>query len=283
MVKVENLSFDYTGKGQYVVSDISFQIGEGEIFGFLGPSGAGKSTVQNLMTGLLKIQKGQITYDGLSVDRLGKSFFNQVGVSFEQPNIYPNLSGEENLRYFAGLFSVPTIPPEEILEKVGLRDSVRKKAGDYSKGMRQRLVFARALINKPHYLFLDEPTSGLDPTTSAKICDLIIEQKKRGAVIFLTTHNMELADKICDRVAFLEGGKIRAMDTPYNLKLQYGARAVNITYRENGKELKAILDLDKEREQIANIVSNCEIVTLHSSEATLEDIFIKVTGRRLTA
>ena len=283
MVKVENLSFDYTGKGQYVVSDISFQIGEGEIFGFLGPSGAGKSTVQNLMTGLLKIQKGQITYDGLSVDRLGKSFFNQVGVSFEQPNIYPNLSGEENLRYFAGLFSVPTIPPEEILEKVGLRDSVRKKAGDYSKGMRQRLVFARALINKPHYLFLDEPTSGLDPTTSAKICDLIIEQKKRGAVIFLTTHNMELADKICDRVAFLEGGKIRAMDTPYNLKLQYGARTVSITYRENGKELKAILDLDKEREQIANIVSNCEIVTLHSSEATLEDIFIKVTGRRLTA
>ena len=283
MVKVENLSFDYTGKGQYVVSDISFQIGEGEIFGFLGPSGAGKSTVQNLMTGLLKIQKGQITYDGLSVDRLGKSFFNQVGVSFEQPNIYPNLSGEENLRYFAGLFSVPTIPPEEILEKVGLRDSVRKKAGDYSKGMRQRLVFARALINKPHYLFLDEPTRGLDPTTSAKICDLIIEQKKRGAVIFLTTHNMELADKICDRVAFLEGGKIRAMDTPYNLKLQYGARTVSITYRENGKELKAILDLDKEREQIANIVSNCEIVTLHSSEATLEDIFIKVTGRRLTA
>ena len=283
MVKVENLSFDYTGKGQYVVSDISFQIGEGEIFGFLGPSGAGKSTVQNLMTGLLKIQKGQITYDGLSVDRLGKSFFNQVGVSFEQPNIYPNLSGEENLRYFAGLFSVPTIPPEEILEKVGLRDSARKKAGDYSKGMRQRLVFARALINKPHYLFLDEPTSGLDPTTSAKICDLIIEQKKRGAVIFLTTHNMELADKICDRVAFLEGGKIRAMDTPYNLKLQYGARTVSITYRENGKELKAILDLDKEREQIANIVSNCEIVTLHSSEATLEDIFIKVTGRRLTA
>jgi len=283
VVKVENLSFDYTGKGQYVVSDISFQIGEGEIFGFLGPSGAGKSTVQNLMTGLLKIQKGQITYDGLSVDRLGKSFFNQVGVSFEQPNIYPNLSGEENLRYFAGLFSVPTIPPEEILEKVGLRDSARKKAGDYSKGMRQRLVFARALINKPHYLFLDEPTSGLDPTTSAKICDLIIEQKKRGAVIFLTTHNMELADKICDRVAFLEGGKIRAMDTPYNLKLQYGARTVSITYRENGKELKAILDLDKEREQIANIVSNCEIVTLHSSEATLEDIFIKVTGRRLTA
>lgn len=281
MIKVDNLSFDYMGKGQCVVSDISFQIGKGEIFGFLGPSGAGKSTVQNLMTGLLKLQKGQITYDGLSVKQLGKSFFNQVGVSFEQPNVYPNLSGEENLRYFAGLFSVPTIPPREILEQVGLRDNAGKKAGDYSKGMRQRLVFARALLNKPHYLFLDEPTSGLDPTTSAKICDLIIEQKKRGAVIFLTTHNMELADKICDRVAFLEGGKIRAMDTPYNLKLQYGARTVNISYHKNGKKIEELLDLNSEKEKIANIVSNCEIATLHSSEATLEDIFIKVTGRRL--
>lgn len=282
MVKVENLFFDYTGKGQNVVSDISFQIEEGEIFGFLGPSGAGKSTVQNLMTGLLKLQKGQITYDGLSVNRLGKTFFNQIGVSFEQPNVYPNLSGEENLRYFAGLFSVPTIPPRDILERVGLRDSAGKKAGDYSKGMRQRLVFARALLNRPRYLFLDEPTSGLDPTTSAKICDLIIEQKKRGAIIFLTTHNMELADRICDRVAFLEGGKIRAMDTPHNLKLQYGARTVNILYRENGKEIKELLDLSSEKERIANIVSNCDIVTLHSSEATLEDIFIRVTGRRLT-
>lgn len=282
MIKVENLSFDYTGKRQYVVSDVSFQIGEGEIYGFLGPSGAGKSTVQNLMTGLLEVQEGKITYDGLSVDALGKSFFNQVGVSFEQPNIYPNLSGEENLRYFAGLFSVPTIPPKELLEQVGLRDSAEKKAGDYSKGMRQRLVFARALLNKPHYLFLDEPTSGLDPTTSAKICDIIIEQKKRGAVIFLTTHNMELADKICDRVAFLEGGKIRATDTPYNLKLQYGARTVNITYRDNNGEVQKLFDLNKEKTQIADIISNYEIVTLHSSEATLEDIFIKVTGRRLT-
>lgn len=282
MVKVEKLSFDYNGKKQYVVSDVSFEIREGEIFGFLGPSGAGKSTVQNLMTGLLKMQEGKITYDELSVNALGKSFFNQIGVSFEQPNLYPNLSGEENLHYFAGLFSVPTIPPKELLEWVGLRDSASKMAGDYSKGMKQRLVFARALLNKPHYLFLDEPTSGLDPTTSAKICDIIMGQKQRNAVIFLTTHNMELADKICDRVAFLEGGKIRAMDTPYNLKLQYGARAVNITYLDNGQKLQILLDLNREREQIANIISNYEIVTLHSSEATLEDIFIKVTGRRLT-
>lgn len=282
MVKVEALSFNYTGKGPDVVSDVSFHIDKGEIYGFLGPSGAGKSTVQNLMTGLLNIQKGHITYDGVSVNQRGKSFFNQIGVSFEQPNLYPNLTGEENLRYFAGLFSVPTCAPEDVLEQVGLRENGDKKAGDYSKGMRQRLVFARALLNKPQYLFLDEPTSGLDPTIAATICDLILEQKKRGTAIFLTTHNMELADRICDRVAFFEGGKIRATDTPYHLKLQYGAKTVNITYREGGKEKKALLDLNKDREKIAAIVSNYDIVTLHSSEATLEDIFIQVTGRRLT-
>lgn len=282
MVKVEHLSFNYTGKGQDVVSDVSFHIQEGEIYGFLGPSGAGKSTVQNLMTGLLHMQKGLITYDGVKVEGLGKSFFNQIGVSFEQPNLYPNLTGEENLRYFAGLFSVPTLSPQEVLEQVGLRDSGQKKAGDYSKGMRQRLVFARALLNRPRYLFLDEPTSGLDPTVSAKVCDLILEQKRRGAVVFLTTHNMELAERICDRVAFFEGGQIRATDTPYHLKLQYGAKTVDITYREQGQEKKALLDLNKDRDKLAFIVSNHEVMTLHSSEATLEDIFIQVTGRRLT-
>lgn len=282
MIKVENLSFDYNCKGQYVISDVSFQIAEGEIFGFLGPSGAGKSTVQNLMTGLLPMQKGQISYDGLSVSHLKKSFFNQVGVSFEQPNIYPNLTGEENLKYFAGLFSVPTLSPQALLAQVGLLESANKKAGNYSKGMRQRLVFARALLNSPRYLFLDEPTSGLDPSTSAKICDIIVEQKQRGAAIFLTTHNMELANKLCDRVAFLEGGKIRAMDTPHNLKLRHGTKTVSILYLNNGKEVQTNLDLNHDKAQIANILSTYEIVTLHSSEATLEELFIKITGRRLS-
>lgn len=282
MIKVENLSFDYNCKGQYVISDVSFQIAEGEIFGFLGPSGAGKSTVQNLMTGLLPMQKGQISYDGLSVSHLKKSFFNQVGVSFEQPNIYPNLTGEENLKYFAGLFSVPTLSPQALLAQVGLLESANKKAGNYSKGMRQRLVFARALLNSPRYLFLDEPTSGLDPSTSAKICDIIVEQKQRGAAIFLTTHNMELANKLCDRVAFLEGGKIRAMDTPHNLKLRHGTKTVSILYLNNGKEVQTNLDLNHDKAQIAHILSTYEIVTLHSSEATLEELFIKITGRRLS-
>ena len=283
MLQVRDLSHDYEGKGHEAVTDITFQIAEGEIFGFLGPSGSGKSTVQNIMTGLLKIQKGSVTYDSTSVADLKKPFFNRIGVSFEQPNLYPNLTGEENLRYFAGLFTVPTIHPLKALELVGLRQSAKKKASEYSKGMKQRLVFARALLNDPHYLFLDEPTSGLDPSTASMICDLILEQQKRGKVIFLTTHNMGLADRLCSRVAFLEGGRIQAMDSPYNLKLQYGTHAVKITYRQNGEQKQIVLDMEKDKQQITQLINGGNIDTLHSSEATLEDIFLKLTGKELAS
>lgn len=283
MLQVRDLSHDYEGKGHEAVTDITFQIAEGEIFGFLGPSGSGKSTVQNIMTGLLKIQKGSVTYDSTSVADLKKPFFNRIGVSFEQPNLYPNLTGEENLRYFAGLFAVPTMHPLKALELVGLRQSAKKKASEYSKGMKQRLVFARALLNDPHYLFLDEPTSGLDPSTASMICDLILEQQKGGKVIFLTTHNMGLADRLCSRVAFLEGGRIRAMDSPYNLKLQYGTHAVKITYCQNGEQKQTVLDMEKDKQQITQLINGGNIDTLHSSEATLEDIFLKITGKELAS
>lgn len=282
MITVDKLSHDYTGKGVYSVSDVSFQIAKREIFGFLGPSGAGKSTVQNIMTGLLKLQKGAISYDGLSVTQLTADFFNRIGVSFEQPNVYARLTGFENLKYFAGLFSVPTLDPLTLLESVGLRDAAHKKAGEYSKGMRQRLTLARALINVPEILFLDEPTSGLDPSTSAAIRDLILKQRERGATIFLTTHNMYLADALCDRVAFIDDGKIAAMDTPSNLKLKYGSQEVLLEYVVQGQPQKRSFSLSTEREQLGAFLRDVQPITIHSQEATLEDIFIRVTGRRLT-
>jgi fluoroquinolone transport system ATP-binding protein len=284
MIKVENLYHDYGGKGNYSVSDISFTIEEGKIFGFLGPSGAGKSTVQNIMTGLLKLQKGSIMYDKLSVTHMTPEFFNKVGVSFEQPNVYLNLTGYENLKYFAGLFSAPTIDPMKVLDRVGLRDSANKRAGEYSKGMKQRLNVARALINNPKILFLDEPTGGLDPSTAARIKDLILEQKQRGVTIFLTTHNMYLADALCDEVAFLEGGRIAAMDSPANLKLKYGEQAVVVEYLEGNATTKKLFQLDEAgKKSFANFVINQKPITIHSQEATLEDIFIRITGRGLTA
>jgi fluoroquinolone transport system ATP-binding protein len=282
MIQVNNVFHDYEGKGNCAVSDISFTVEGGSIFGFLGPSGAGKSTIQNIMTGLLPLQRGEVLYDGASVRGLKTRFFNQIGVSFEQSNLYSSLTGLENLRYYAALFSVPTIKPMELLERVGLREDANKRVSNYSKGMKQRLTFARALINSPKYLFLDEPTGGLDPKTAVGIRELINEQKQRGAAVFLTTHSMDLADALSDTVAFLYGGVIAACDTPEALKLKYGKRDVRVRYNENGEEKERTFAMD-DKAALSAFLNTADVVKLHSQEATLEEIFLLVTGKELTA
>jgi fluoroquinolone transport system ATP-binding protein len=282
MIQVNHVFHDYEGKGKCAVSDISFSVEGGSIFGFLGPSGAGKSTIQNIMTGLLPLQQGEVLYEGKSIRERKTAFFNQIGVSFEQSNLYASLTGLENLKYYAALFSVPTVKPMELLERVGLREDANKRVSNYSKGMRQRLTFARALINKPQYLFLDEPTSGLDPKTAVGIRELILEQKKRGAAVFLTTHSMELADALSDTVAFLYGGVIAAMDTPEALKRVYGRREVRVVYREGGEERERAIPMD-DKAELAAFLTNADVIKLHSQEATLEEIFLRVTGKELTA
>lgn len=282
MIKISGVYHDYEGKGRCAVSDISFEVVEGQIFGFLGPSGAGKSTIQNIMTGLLHLQRGDVLYGEQSVRTLKPQFFNQIGVSFEQPNLYATLTGLENLKYYAALFSVPTLAPMELLELVGLREAANKRVSDYSKGMKQRLTFARALINKPKYLFLDEPTSGLDPKTAAGIRELIRRQRDRGAAVFLTTHNMELADALCDTVAFIYDGVIAAKDSPEALKLTYGRREIYVLYREDDVNKTKVFDMD-DRAGLASFLQTADIVKIHSQEATLEEIFLKVTGKELSA
>lgn len=283
MISVENLYHDYAGKGQFAVNDVSFEIKEGEVFGFLGPSGAGKSTVQNIMTGLLKLQKGSVDYEGKSIREMKSNFYNDIGVSFEFHNLYLKLTGYENLKYFAGLFDVPTKDPFELLEVVGLREAAHKRVSDYSKGMKQRIVFARALINNPKILYLDEPTSGLDPATATQIRQLIKNKRDEGCTIFLTTHNMYSADELCDRVAFLNEGKIVAMDTPRNLKMKHGKKSVEVEYIRDDKIEKATFSLDNEEERIRfnEIINKNDIQTIHSQEGTLEQTFIKLTGRGL--
>ena len=163
------------------------------------------------MTGLLPLQQGEIILDGISVRDVTRKFFNTIGYSFEHPNIYPKLTGYEDLKYFAGLFQVPTEDPLKLLSMAGLQNSAHKRAGKYSKGMKQRLVFARSLINNPKILFLDEPMAGLDPSNSEVIKGIIKEKRDGGATIILTTHNMFAAEDICDTVAFLNSGRIVAM------------------------------------------------------------------------
>jgi fluoroquinolone transport system ATP-binding protein len=284
MLEVNSLYHDYEGKGNYAVQDVTFEISKGEIFGFLGPSGAGKSTVQNILIGLLPLQKGKVKHEGKSIRELDASFFNHLGVSFEHPNLYGRLTGFENLKYYAGLFDKPTLNPLSLLEAVGLTEAAHRMVSAYSKGMRQRLVFARSLINNPKMLFLDEPTSGLDPNTASLVKNLIRQKQQEGATILLTTHAMIVADELCDRVAFLNNGQIVAMDTPRNLKLQYGQRAVQIEYSDNGTVHSCIYFLDNpaDHRAFSQMIQTANIQTIHTQEATLEEIFIKLTGRGLS-
>ncbi|MFW5688806.1 MAG: ABC transporter ATP-binding protein [Spirochaetota bacterium] len=283
MVDVRNLYHSYGHNDTYAVEDVSFSIGKGEIFGFLGPSGAGKSTTQAVLTGLLELQRGEVVIDGTPRDgRPDKTFFNRIGVGFEIPNVYKKLSGLDNLRFHASLYDRETLDPMEALEMVGLGAEAKKKAGAYSKGMMQRLGFARSMLNRPELWFLDEPTMGLDPTTANSIKAIIKRRQADGTTIFLTTHNMYVADELCDRVAFIVDGKIAALDTPKNLKLTYGESKVTVEYRENGGLTAVDFGMaGEDRRRLQEFLGNHEIATIHSGEPTLEDIFVRLTGRGL--
>ncbi len=284
MIEVNGLTHDYEGKNNPSVRDASFAVEPGTIFGFLGPSGAGKSTTQALMTGLLRIQEGSVSYDGVPIQKQDQSFYNRIGMSFEHPNVFGKLTGLENLTYHAGLYSVPCENPRRLLESVGLTDAAHRRASAYSKGMKQRLVFARSLINRPSILFLDEPTSGLDPATAERIKELIRQKRAEGCTVFLTTHNMQTADELSDVVAFINDGEIVAMDAPRELKLEYGERSVAVEHRTNGSVNREVLFTDQENDarRLKDLIDGGTVETIHSQEATLEQIFIKLTGRGLT-
>lgn len=283
MIEVKNIYHSYKKNDIYAVNDVSFAIEKGEIFGFLGPSGAGKTTTQGVLVGLLDLQQGDVIIDGKP--REGppdKAFFNRIGVGFERPNVYKKLTGLDNLKFHAKLYNGATEDAMKVLEMVGLGEEAKKKAGDYSKGMMQRLGFARSMINKPDIWFLDEPTMGMDPTTANSIKNIIRKKQAEGTTIFMTTHNMFVADELCDRVAFIVDGKIVAVDTPKNLKLKYGQAQVTMEYTDSGELKSETLGMTgKDKELLLKFLADHDIKTMHSGEPTLEEIFIKLTGRGL--
>jgi len=283
MITVEHLYHSYTHDETYAVRDVSFDIPKGEVFGFLGPSGAGKSTTQGVLTGLLRLQKGQVTVAGYDVKVMKRKMFNQIGMSFEQSNVYSKMSARENLQFYAKLFDVPTRDPDELLKLVGLDGKGNMRAGEFSKGMKHRLTFARSMINSPELWFLDEPTTGLDPAIAAVIKGIVKEENKKGVTVFLTTHNMYIADELCDRVAFIVDGDIKLIDSPKNLKLQHGQSLVEVEYGEDGhlnSETFSTVD-PRDKQKLQDLIASQHIRTMHTKEATLEEIFIKVTGREL--
>lgn len=283
MINVEGLYHSYSHDEKYAVNDANFAIEKGEVFGFLGPSGAGKSTTQGVLTGLLPLQKGDVSVAGYDVKHLSRTMFNKIGVSFEQSNVYGKLSALENLEFYRRLFDVPTRDPRELLDMVGLDGVAKQRASEFSKGMKHRLTFVRSMINNPEMWFLDEPTTGLDPAIASVIKDIVKEEKQKGTTVFLTTHNMFVADELCDRVAFIIDGEIKLIDSPRNLKLQYGERLVEVEYRQNGGTTKETLSFVKEedRKRLNEIINSETVEMMHTKEATLEEIFIQVTGRGL--
>lgn len=283
MIKVKNLYHSYSNDEKYAVNDISFEVKEGEIFGFLGPSGAGKSTTQNILTGLLQLQKGEVEVAGYDVKHIKNKMFNKIGMSFEQSNVYSKMSGLENLEFYRKLFDVETRDPMDLIRMVGLDGKENIKAGNYSKGMKHRLTFARSMINNPEIWFLDEPTTGLDPAIASNIKDIIKEENKKRVTIFLTTHNMYIADELCDRVAFIVDGKIRLIDSPKELKLKYGEKLVEVEYLRDGELIRDSFStvVEEEKNKLIQVIKENDIRTMHTKEATLEEIFIKVTGRGL--
>ncbi|MEN0065716.1 MAG: ABC transporter ATP-binding protein [Myxococcota bacterium] len=286
MIEVENLNFTYDGAKRATLRGLDFEIPEGRIFGFLGPSGSGKSTTQKILYGLLRTFEGTVRVLGRDIREWDAQIYEQIGICFELPNHYSSLTVRENLEYFATLYATDTHPVDTVLEWVDLTDASEQRVLTLSKGMKVRLNVARSILHKPRLLFLDEPTGGLDPVNARRIKDLVLRLRDEGATVFVTTHDMMVADELCDEVAFLTGGQIRALDAPEVLKKQYGKRSCVITTLVDGASTRHEFPLDHLGAQPAFrqlLDDDVRIETIHSQETTLDRIFIEVTGEELPA
>jgi fluoroquinolone transport system ATP-binding protein len=280
---VENLEFSYPKADKKAVNGVSFEIAEGEIFGFLGPNGAGKTTTQKIIIGLLRDFTGAVSVLGKDIRSWKTELYNRIGVGFELPNHYQKLTALENLELFASFYKKKTMPPMDLLRMVELDKDANQRVGTFSKGMKSKLNFARSLLNDPDVLFLDEPTTGLDPLSSRLIKNIILEKKKEGKAIFLTTHNMNDADELCDQVGFIVEGRLELVESPRELKLRHGKKVVKVEYLKGSELLSEDFSLHDlaENTTFHSLLRSGTVQTIHTAEATLDDIFIKATGRHL--
>lgn len=277
MIQAQRLTKIYRN-GLKAVNEASFDVQAGEIFGLLGPNGAGKTTIIAMLTGQLKPSSGQATVAGYDVASERHKLKGQIGVVFEHQNLYERLSGRENLLFFAALLQVSPGRADALLEQFDLHDHARRPVKEYSRGMKQRLLLARALLNDPPILFLDEPTSGLDPHIAQQVRDLIRRLRDEGKTVLLATHYMEEASDLCQRVAILNRGKIVEIESPHHLMVEHGRRALRIEVRE-GNAIRSIeLPMAQAADQVQRLLNEGRVVTLHSIEASLREVFIKLTG-----
>ena len=272
MIVVKNVTKKF---GQKVaLEEISFEVNKGEIFGFLGPSGSGKTTMIKILTGQLNADSGQTELLGKVSEKLTPADLEQIGLVSDTSGFYEKLSLYKNLQAYAKLYGKPNARVDEVLKQVDLYDSKNLAAEKLSTGMKQRMFLARALINKPQVLFLDEPTSGLDPTTSKKIHELLLDLKESGTTIFLTTHDMNEATLLCDRLSLLNRGHLIEYGTPSSIIQKYNhEKKVQLTFADETQTEITFEELGQ--------TDLAQVVAIHSCEPTLEEIFIQLTGEKL--
>lgn len=278
IIYMKNVRKDF--KETKALKNVTFNVEEGEIFGFLGPSGSGKTTTIKILTSQLIPTSGEVKVLGKDVYANKRDIFKNIGVLSDNSGVYDRLSVRDNLRLFADIYGVSKKSVEEILDKVGMSEDIKKEAKKLSKGMKQRLMIARAVLHKPKLLFLDEPSSSLDPGTTLEIHRLLRKLNEEGTTIFLTTHNMEEADKLCDRVAFLNGGEIVEIGNPKYLKLKYTTDDIKVILKNEKKEIMLKNDAESAH-KIKDLMENGQLMAIHSMEPSLEKIFLNLTGREL--
>ena len=269
------------GENRIAAADhVTFHIEKGEFCIIVGPSGAGKTTTIKLLTRQLRPGAGEIAVFGAPIARLDSAAYEQIGILSDNSGVYERMSIYENMKLFADLRGLPASRIGEVLEKVGLADAGKRVAKKLSKGMRQRLILAMAVLHRPRLLFLDEPTSGLDPSGAVLFRKIIEQERKKGTTVFVTTHNMVDADLLCDRVAFISNGNLVALDTPKRLKEKNSNHRVVIDYLYQGQREAKTIEAPELEAGIP--FAHDEIISIHSQEPTLEDMFIQYTGRGLS-
>lgn len=267
-----------------MVDNLSISIEKGEIFGFLGPNGAGKTTTIRMMIGLLKPTQGEIWVNKHNVIKNKKLIYSDIGVVFELPNLYVKSSIKDNLKFFGDLFGVDATRINTVMEDLQLSERQNEKVGKLSKGWKQRVLIARALIHKPKVLFLDEPTSGLDPNTATLICNYIKKLNQEGTTVVLTTHDMHEADELSSRVGIMHNGKLVAIDNPEMLKNKYGKKEIKIEYLKNDQVVKQALTIGimETEKLISQLMNDGNILSMHTDEGSLADVFAALTGGKLS-
>ena len=278
MIQCTGIEKSYTDKK--VLSGISFDIPDGQIFGLLGPSGAGKTTLIKILTGQLAFDGGSAMILQKNVRRLTGEDKKKIGIMMDQFGVYERLSCYDNLKVFADIYGTPKEKIMETLRLVGLEDSAKKPASSLSKGMRVRLQLARVFMVSPEIIFLDEPTTGLDPMTMKQIHRIILDKKKHGCTIFLTTHNMEEAAKLCDTVALLNEGVIVDTGAPEEICRRINHQKKIVLHLKTGED-RELAHSRESAAEISKLLEEEKVETIHSSEPTLETVFLELTGRKL--